>query len=67
VERRDARPAVAVAAAVTERNDAGDDRVRAVPSETPNDEPGGDWHSNPATQVAMAAELGAALSAVLGW
>jgi len=56
-----------IAAAVANRNDAGDDRVTAHELTTGNPSPGCDWHPNIATHAAMANELAVPLASALGW
>jgi hypothetical protein len=63
----DARRAdAAIAAAVTQRHAAGDDRVKSFRHRTPNAAPGCDWHPSVATHRKMAEELVAELRRQLG-
>ncbi len=56
-----------IAAAVTNRNDAGDDRVATYELTANNPSPGCDWHPSIATHSAMADELSVPLASALGW
>jgi lysophospholipase L1-like esterase len=56
-----------IAEAVRRRHASGDDRVVAYEMQTPNPNPGCDWHPSTATHARMAEELGAELRRALGW
>ena len=56
-----------IAEAVRQRYASGDDRVVAYEMQTPNPNPGCDWHPSTATHARMAEELGGALRRALGW
>lgn len=56
-----------IEAAVTLRNEAGDDAIRAYSMLTGNPSPGCDWHPSLATHEAMAEELGNVIAEELDW
>src|SRR5690606_9772530 len=56
-----------IEAAVSQRQDAGDDAISAYSMLTGNPSPGCDWHPSLATHEAMAEELGSVIEEELGW
>ncbi len=56
-----------IAAAVSSRQNAGDDRVNVYDMTTGNPDPACDWHPNLVTHAAMADELSAVIAPMLGW
>lgn len=56
-----------IESAVAARVALGDQRVRAVPMNTPNQNPGCDWHPSIPTHTAMADELEPVVVEMLGW
>lgn len=57
----------AIGEAVRQQRDGGDDRVVTYDMQTPNLDPGCDWHPSTATHARMAEELGRELKSALGW
>ncbi|HEY5959907.1 MAG TPA: SGNH/GDSL hydrolase family protein, partial [Polyangiaceae bacterium] len=61
------RAEAGIAAAVAERNSAGDRRIEMFRMRTQNDKPGCDWHPGLTTHQRIAAELAVPLRHALDW